>query len=594
MPSRNGLEYWPFSPAPHGIDFVLRPQALGIYPRLTHRDPVRRSTVPVPLPFLQRSRWRFLVLLPLLGACTGEASDHSNNKVLVIGWDGAGFELIDPLLASGRLPNLARLVSEGRTAQLESTRIPISSAAWTSAFSGVGPGHTGVFGFFEPLEDSSDVQLISSRSNHAPPIWRILSSRGVGVHVFGVPVTWPAEPVQGVMVTGMLAPHEGGFALPEAYEQRLLQMGFVPDLGVWRSNFLPDAERVQEQLAIKEKALVELLGQDNWRCAVAVFKSLDVISHQRYSANLEGPVAQLLVDLDRTLGSLIQAAGPNTDVLVVSDHGFRRYPRTLDLEAFLIQNDWTQRNPGAAPERRQAGPLALARPSAHRARMTRLDLDASRALAMECEGNFGSLRLNVIGRNAQGCVQPSQVPELLGKLEQDLRDLEIDGKKVVTQVWRATELMPGSKRLALPDLVFETVPDLRVVLGSGDILHARLPAGFPDHGLNGIAIMAGPSIAGQNQRASWSITDLGPTILHLLGQPLYREFSGSHHGEILHNPRPPKVIPMDQDPTLRSRSQVDAGSSRSNQEMQDLMRALESMGYAGSEGDQETQGEGDQ
>jgi hypothetical protein len=51
---------------------------------------------------------------------------------------------------------------------------------------------------------------------------------------------------------------------------------------------------------------------------------------------------------------------------------------------------------------------------------------------------------------------------------------------------------------------------------------------------------------------------------------------------------------MDQDPTLRSRSQVDAGSSRSNQEMQDLMRALESMGYAGSEGDQKTQGEGDQ
>ena len=96
-------------------------------------------------------------------------------------------------------------------------------------------------------------------------------------------------------------------------------------------------------------------------------------------------------------------------MLVVSDHGFRRYPRTLDLEAFLIHNKWTQRNPVTAPERRQAGPLALARPSAHRARMSGLDLDASRALAMECEGNFGSLRLIVIGRNSQGCVQASQV-----------------------------------------------------------------------------------------------------------------------------------------------------------------------------------------
>ena len=153
-----------------------------------------------------------------------------------------------------------------------------------------------------------------------------------------------------------------------------------------------------------------------------------------------------------------------------------------------------------------------------------------------------------MGAIPKGVCKQAKSSELLGELEQDLRDLEIDGKKVVTEVWRATDLMPGPKRLALPDLVFETVPDLRVVLGSGDILHARLPAGFPDHGLNGIAIMAGPSIASENQRASWSITDLGPTILHLLGQPLYREFSGSHHGEILHNPRPPKAILMEQDP----------------------------------------------
>lgn len=529
-----------------------------------------------------RTPWAVLLPLLLFGSCMDQGPSQPS-RVLVIGWDGASFDLIDPLLAAGRLPNLAQLQARGRTAQLESTRIPISSAAWTSAFSGMGPGQTGVFGFFEPVADSNDVKLISSRSNQAPPLWRILSSRGVGVHVFGVPATWPPEPIKGVMVAGMLAPHEGGFALPEAYERRLLQRDFVPDLGVWRGSSLPDAQRVQQQLEIKEQALVELLSQHNWRCAVTVFKNLDVISHQRYSTDLEGPVAKLLVQLDQVLGSLIEAAGPQTDVLVVSDHGFRRYPRSLDLEAFLIRNKWTERKSTDAPGRGQVGPLADARPTAHRARMENIDLARSRALAMDCEGNFGSLRLNVAGRDHGGVVDPKQVSELLEALEKDLRSLSIDGQPVVAQVWRASKLMPGPHRRALPDLVFETVPDLRVILGSGDILHSRLPAGFPDHALEGIAVIAGPSIAMESQRARWSITDLGPTILHLLEQPLYTEFNGSFHGEILRTARKPKMISKSLDPTLRSRSQVDQGTVRSDKELEDLMRTLESMGYSGGE-----------
>lgn len=523
------------------------------------------------------------LLAILFSSCSQQAPPP---KVLLVGWDGAGFELIDPLLAAGKLPNLARLQAEGQSAVLESTRIPISSAAWTSAFTGMGPGQTGVYGFFEPVEDSSDVRLISSLSNQAAPLWRILSSRGMGVFVMGVPVTWPPEPVQGVMVAGMLAPHGGDFALPEAYERRLLQRGFVPDLGVWRGTHLPDARRVKAQLKIKETALVELLEQDNWRCAVAVFKSLDVISHQQYSSNQNGPVAELLMELDRILGSLVEAAGPDTNVLVVSDHGFRRYPRALDLEAFLIAKDWTRRKQGGAPPRTQAGPLAIARPSAHRARMDSLQLDQSKALAMECEGNFGSLRLNLVGRDKDGCVEAEQAEAVLSQLEEDLAALEIHGQRVVTKIWRASSLMPGPHRRALPDLVFETVPDLRVVLGAGDILHSTIPGGFPDHALAGIAVLGGPSIQRKSDRSAWSISDLAPTILHLLEQPLYTEFTGVCHGEILLETRAPLFISKDQDPTAQSRAQVEERVIRSADELDELMRALQSMGYAGEDPDQ--------
>ena len=81
-----------------------------------------------------------------------------------------------------------------------------------------------------------------------------------------------------------------------------------------------------------------------------VFKCLDVVSHQAWNANPEGPAAQLAIELDRVLGRLLEAAGPDVDVFLVSDHGFRRYPRALDLEAFLLEGEWTVRGEEAPPE----------------------------------------------------------------------------------------------------------------------------------------------------------------------------------------------------------------------------------------------------
>ena len=514
----------------------------------------------------------------LTGGCGGGVEGP---RVLVVGWDGAGFELLDPLLAQGRLPHLADLMRRGRTAVLESTRIPISSAAWTSAMTGVGPGQTGVYGFFEPAPEGYDVQLIDSRSNQAPPLWRILSGRGVGVSVFGVPVTWPPEPVNGVMVSGMLAPHDGGFALPVAYEQDLLARGFVPDLGVWRSGSLSDAGRVRQQLAIKEAALVEQLERDDWSCFVTVFKCLDVVSHQAWNANPEGPAAQLAIELDRVLGRLLEAVGPEVDVFLVSDHGFRRYPRALDLEAFLLEGGWTVRGNEAPPAEPIGGPLAEARPRLHQARLARLDLPRCRALAGDCEGNFGSLRLNLQDREAEGLVPEAEREATLDALEAQLRALTLDGEPAVVAVWRGEELMPGPHRRALPDLVFETVPDLRVLVGDGERLVTPTPRPFPDHAFEGIAVVAGPSVKPAPSRGRWQIDDVAPTVLHLLEQPLHAEMTGSAHAEVLAIPRASVRIPRAEDPTLRTRELLEREGARSANEQRELLQALQAMGYSG-------------
>ena len=98
-----------------------------------------------------------IFLLALLSCDAGRGDEPP--RLLLIGWDGASYRMIDRLVSEGKLPTVARLMDRGVHARLESTIIPISSAAWTSAVTGKGPGETGVYGFFEPLEGANLVEL---------------------------------------------------------------------------------------------------------------------------------------------------------------------------------------------------------------------------------------------------------------------------------------------------------------------------------------------------------------------------------------------------------------------------------------------------
>ena len=98
-----------------------------------------------------------------------------------------------------------------------------------------------------------------------------------------------------------------------------------------------DPERLFEHLILKEKIVLELLEDDDWEFAMVVFKSLDVASHFFYDGRTDSTVARVLDRLDEILGSLCEAAGPDTDVLVVSDHGFGNYPKAWNVLPWLVE-----------------------------------------------------------------------------------------------------------------------------------------------------------------------------------------------------------------------------------------------------------------
>jgi predicted AlkP superfamily phosphohydrolase/phosphomutase len=536
---------------------------------------------------------RLLVVLALAacGACGGGAVARPAHRLLVVGWDGATFDLLDPLLEAGRLPNVQRLMERGRAAVLESTAIPISSAAWTAAMTGMGPGESGVYGFFEPVPGSYDVRLIDSTSNRAAPLWRILSGRGLGVHVFGVPVTFPPEPINGRMVAGMLAPHDAQYAWPASYADELRARGFVPDLGIWRETQPLDWQRVLDQLALKERALRELLARDDWDCAVAVFKNLDVVSHQVYDGRLDTRVADLCCMLDTVLGRLLETVGEDTNVLLVSDHGFATFPKAFNLHRWLIDEGFAA--PGAAaPDGAPGGPLAEARPAEHRRRLGALDMTRTRAFATDCEGSFGSLRLNAAGREPAGVVTAAERATLLDDLTARLLAYAPVGTPLVKAVWRGAELYPGPYQDRLvPDLVFETTADHRVVASVDPRVLSSTPAPFPDHARAGVLVAAGPDIARASERATWSVLDVAPTALHLLEQPVHLEVQGRVRAQLLAVPRPVRRVAIARDPTYRTPEEAQRPMRLTPAQVRAKVEELASSGYAGGLDDEAQDGE---
>jgi len=132
--------------------------------------------------------------------------DEPRRRLLVIGLDGASWDYLQPHLADGSLPRLARVVAEGAVARLRSVECYFTPPAWTTLFTGVLPTHHGVYSFGRWNAARREFDEVSAADVQAPPLWELASRAGLRVASIGVPVTYPASPVQGVMVSGLMTP----------------------------------------------------------------------------------------------------------------------------------------------------------------------------------------------------------------------------------------------------------------------------------------------------------------------------------------------------------------------------------------------------
>lgn len=430
--------------------------------------------------------------------------------VLVLGLDGATLDVIRPLVARGRLPNLARWMQAGLAAPLPSTVPPMTFPSWSSFLTGLTPGEHGMFDFTQKLPGRYQIRFSNASHRRGASLYRQVSDAGSSVLALGMPATFPPEPVDGLLVCGFDAPVSAGTDASSASDPGLYRE-IAARAGPWMQ---PDLDEAADDEAWHEHALDVLLARVRRKTDFAldalaalrragrdpslvniIFSESDTVAHHFWrdhdpesprhdpaaGAKRRGAIAAVYEALDASCGELLHAFGDEATCLVVSDHGAGGAAGTVvHLNRHLEACGLLRRTGGASDLgrlARSARDAALRRlpPRAAQALFRRLRPAAAR---LESAARFGGFDwhgtaafsedantqpgvwLNLRGREEAGCIAPSD----LDRVRRDTIDAVLDwklpnGDPVVARARPREEVYRGPCVDLAPDIVVELALD---------------------------------------------------------------------------------------------------------------------------------------
>lgn len=303
-----------------------------------------------------------VVLLLVVLGCAPRAP-----RVLLLGFDGLDPETVDLLISEGALPNFGRMRREGAYGRLKSFEPMLSPILWTTIATGRTPDAHGI-GHFVALDPASGESLpVTSDLRKVRALWEILSERERTTAVVGWWATWPPEKIRGWMVSDHLAYHflfgdglEGGDRTvktsPPELEAKIAPLVVRPQ-AIGAAEVAPFATVPAAELArpldlqddlshlrwlVATAETHRRIGLELWKkerpdTALVYFEGTDSVAHlfghlfraeglagelAAQQTRYGGAVEAMYRRADEILGDFLDAAGDETTVIVLSDHGF--------------------------------------------------------------------------------------------------------------------------------------------------------------------------------------------------------------------------------------------------------------------------------
>ncbi len=539
------------------------------------------------------------LLLGQLAGCAAKPDSGSDTTPpvrhpwLVVGIDGAEWRIIRQLWEQGELPHLKALAERGLTTDLR-TNYGASPVIWTTIATGMTPDVHGITDFVVATEHG-DIP-VSSGVRRVPAIWNMASYADRRVAVLGWWASWPAEPVDGLVVSDRLA--------RERLDERVYPPEALPRVSALLQEARAEGEenpffgndisrlhdRVTARLAVE---LVAGLAGDNghetkresgYDLVLAYFRGVDIVSHGTWKyfrpgafpdQDLTGTAPELArripaeyAAIDAALGELVRTAGDRWNILVISDHGFhaarpeivrafvdfdrvlerlgylqRRTDGSVDFERSAV---YTHASPDFRPHKNLRFGDAVQQPEQL---ITRLQKDLER----------------ITWSNGAPALQPR--PAGPGEAEA--------GVDLVVEVQLRDLLEPLLLDGAAAPMAGVLKQLSRISGTHGQHTHGILLAAGPD-------IAAGPGSAGGTVPERIRIHDITPTLLYGLGLPVAENFAGTARTELFSESfrrrSPLRTVPAWELPAGESSDGAASGAQASPVDAE-LERELRALGY---------------
>jgi len=489
--------------------------------------------------------------------------------LIVVGIDGGEWRVIRRLWDEGKLPHLKEIARRGVIATLH-TAYNSSPVIWTTVATGVTPQVHGITDFVVPTS-RGDVP-ISSDTRKVPALWNMLSRTGRRVAVLGWWGSWPAEEVNGVVLSDRALLDLERSVSPASYMPR-----FREDLrraDAEPGGFTNGEEQRRDRVMARSAAHMVREGYD---LVLLYFRSTDIVSHNEWKyfepegfdpidprelAERRDRVPRIYEAVDQEIGRILAAAPLAANVLILSDHGFHAahdedIKALVDMDAVLERLGYLARRSEGGVDFSRTRIYTYGSPDFDRAKM---------------------LRFSLAGREPGGQVRPEQREALRRRLGASLATVTNDRGEPVFFLRDAHPKRQEDGDFVAMVRLPSVTPVLRVqgrpfppaVRSLGRI------SGTHTTSTHGIFLAAGPDIDPKADLADIRVHDIAPTILYGLGLPVARDFAGRPRMGLF-DAEFRRAYPLRTLETWGTRR--GAGGARTSRADEDLLNQLRSLGY---------------
>lgn len=363
--------------------------------------------------------------------------------LFLLGIDGLPRWMWQKFAASGVMHHSAQLLRSGTLVPMKSALPEVSSAAWASIVTGQNSGGHNVFGFTDLMDGSYSLGFTSSRTFRARPFWAEPES-GPSL-IMNVPQTYPAQPLNGMLVSGFVALDLKRAVYPAEQLPWLESIRYSVDADMslvekGKARFVDELRRV---MTTRCEALHHHWGREAWQNVMFVFTGTDRLNHYLWEdyEDPTSPFHQTFLDyyheVDRQLGRILERLDDRTQLAAVSDHGFARQRRSVNLNCLLAEGGFLKLKGSSRPAFSDMLPESL-------------------AFAMDP----GRIYLHRQGRYPGGSVTPDAAEALMQAITTYLLSVKVEGEPVATEVIRGAGVYSGPYSHRAPDLIVMPAPDV--------------------------------------------------------------------------------------------------------------------------------------